>query len=366
MGEVDNSSTPSFDYKIHPSRGDFLLTWFWVGVYLYIMPQQQPKMSDNNKILIFINILLLLVIVCLLFVVFYLPVNKQIHRILRDHTGDFKFTNPILDCEEYSENDSVVFYKTTEKKVAEVGKKYDLTSTSLYFRDLNNGPWTGVGEKELFSPASLLKVPIVMGLYKEAENNPEILEKQVTLTEADINRDTNQNIVFPDALKKGTSYNFSQIAESIIKNSDNAGIGLILQNIPVDYVANVFRAVGVPFQDLNTEMPVRVKEYAGFFRVLFNASYLNREMSEKVLELLSQSAYKDGLVAGVPDGVVVAHKFGERNIEGVKQLHDCGIVYYPGKPYLICIMTRGTDYIKQQSAIADLSRFIYQEVDKNK
>ncbi len=28
---------------------------------------------------------------------------------------------------------------------------------SVYFRDLNNGPWFGINEKEEFSPASLLK-----------------------------------------------------------------------------------------------------------------------------------------------------------------------------------------------------------------
>ncbi|MBP6060950.1 MAG: serine hydrolase [Candidatus Pacebacteria bacterium] len=297
---------------------------------------------------------------------FYLPIDKHIHKILRDNSEEFKFTNPILDCESYADNDTVVFYKPMAAKVEEVKKTYNLDDVSLYFRDLNDGPWTGFGENGTFYPASLLKVPIVMGLYKDAENNPEILQKEVLLTEQDIARDLNQNIVFPDVLKKDTKYTFSEIAESVIKNSDNAGVSLILKNIPSEYVANVFKAVGVPFQDLTTEVPVRVKEYAGFFRVLFNASYLDREMSERMLELLSKSEYKDGLVAGVPEGVVVAHKFGERTIGKIKQLHDCGIVYYPGKPYLICIMTRGTDYTKEQSAIADLSRFIYQEVDQNK
>jgi beta-lactamase class A len=330
------------------------------------MSQHQSKISDNNKILIYINIILIFIVVFLLFAMFYLPIDKHIHKILRDSSEEFKFTNPILDCENFNENDTVVFYKPVADKVEEIKKTYHLSDIALYFRDLNDGPWTGFGENGHFYPASLLKTPIVMALFKYTETNPEILNTKVTLTEADINRDSNQNIIFPDALKKDQTYTFEQIAQSVIKNSDNAGVSLLLKSIPEKYVANVFHAVGAPYQDIGTEVPIRVKEYAGFFRVLFNASYLNREMSEMMLGLLSQSQYKDGLVAGVPEGVVVAHKFGERTIEDVKQLHDCGIVYYPDKPYLICIMTRGQDYLQQQSAIAELSKFIYNEVDKNK
>lgn len=316
-----------------------------------------------NQILVFSNIILIVVVI---FFLFTLSSPRHINKVLRDSSEDFKFTNPILDCENFNENETVIFYKPVANQVETVKNKYGLKNIALYFRDLNNGPWTGVGENGTFYPASLLKTPIVMGLYKYAEKHPEILEKKVLLTEKDINRDENQNIVFPDALKKDTEYTFEQITESVIKNSDNAGVALILQNIPGEYVANVFKAVGVPFQDLVTEVPVRVKEYAGFFRVLFNASYLDRDMSEKMLGLLADSSYKDGLVAGVPEGTVVAHKFGERQIGDIRQLHDCGIVYYPGKPYLLCIMTQGSDFGKEQSAIADLSRFIYQEVDKNK
>jgi hypothetical protein len=43
---------------------------------------------------------------------------------------------------------------------------------------------------------------------------------------------------------------------------------------------------------------------------LFNASYLNRENSEKVLNLLTKTDFKDGLVAGVNDkNIAISHKF---------------------------------------------------------
>jgi beta-lactamase class A len=232
---------------------------------------------------------------------------------------------------------------------------------------LNNGPWVGINEKEVFSPASLLKVPIFMAFLYQAQSDPSILDKKVTIDQSDINSTITQNITFDNPLTAGKEYTLEQVAESMVQKSDNTGVTVLLRNIKTDYIGNVFKSIGVPYQDLTTEVNIRVKDYAGFFRVLFNASYLDREMSEKALEILTHSDYNNGIVVGVPKEVKVAHKFGERNLEGStdNQLHDCGIVYYPGKPYILCIMTRGNDFKNQEKTISEISSYVYDEVDKN-
>jgi len=86
------------------------------------------------------------------------------------------------------------------------------------------------------------------------------------------------------------------------------------------------------------------------------------------LEFLSQVEFKEGIVAGVPRDVVVSHKFGERGTadSNTLQLHDCGIVYYPSNPYLLCVMTRGSDFEKLKEVIKTISATIYREIKKNK
>jgi beta-lactamase class A len=106
-----------------------------------------------------------------------------------------------------------------------------------------------------------------------------------------------------------------------------------------------------------------VQTYESFFRILYNSSYLNRESSDWALELMSQSEFKSGLVAGVPSTVTVAHKFGERIEEKTIQLHDCGIVYYPKHPYLLCVMSQGPSFEFLEASIADISREIYSDID---
>ncbi len=64
-------------------------------------------------------------------------------------------------------------------------------------------------------------------------------------------------------------------------------------------------------------------------------------------------------------GIPVSHKFGEAGTGNVeRQLHDCGIVYFPDHPYLACIMTRGKDTDELKKSIVDISRFIYEKIDE--
>jgi hypothetical protein len=105
-----------------------------------------------------------------------------------------------------------------------------------------------------------------------------------------------------------------------------------------------------------------VKDYGMFFRVLFNASYLSKDSSEKALKLLSESTFTKGLVAGIPSGVSISHKFGERVMGDTRQLHDCGIVYLPKQPYLLCIMTRGKDFDQLAGVISEISKKVYDDV----
>ena len=82
------------------------------------------------------------------------------------------------------------------------------------------------------------------------------------------------------------------------------------------------------------------------------------------MQILSKTSFNKGMVAGLPKGVSISHKFGERGFSdsNIKQLHECGIVYMAGSPYLVCVMTRGTDFDQLSSVIADISGIIYKEV----
>jgi beta-lactamase class A len=166
-----------------------------------------------------------------------------------------------------------------------------------------------------------------------------------------------------------TEYTVQELMRSMIVKSDNLATQTILQHIPSEYVSDVFSHIGVPLEETGADVALSVKEYASFFRVLYNASFLTREYSEQALALLAETDFSYGIEAGLPSDIEVAHKWGVRTStaqgEEAEQLHDCGIVYYPNHPYLLCVMTRGDDTLRQAQLIAEVSRVVHDEVTKS-
>ena len=153
---------------------------------------------------------------------------------------------------------------------------------------------------------------------------------------------------------------------------DPAAYGLLLSTIPAQRLERVFKELNVEYDPQNGENPLSLRAVATFYRVLYNASYLSEEMSEKALRFLSKSTFRDGMASAIPANVEIASKVGKRNIKALGepqeamsiQLHEVGIIYHPQRPFLLAIMVRGTEGNALTLAIRDITRLIYQEVDE--
>ena len=274
----------------------------------------------------------------------------------------FKYSNPLLECDIFNSDMTSKGLLTRMKN--EVEKRFSdkkLVTASMYFRDLNNGPWVGVDEKEMFTPASLMKVPMMMAFYKNLEGNPKLLSKKITYHDVKVMpQDIEDGYVFED----GKEYTIRELMEIMIMNSSNRAAELLLENIDASTIQKVFHDLNIPDPvNGSVEDYMNVSDYSSFFRILYNASYLTKENSENALALLTKTKFREGLIAGLPSDVEVAHKFGERKYlkdgKELKQLHDCGIIYANNRNYILCVMTRGNDWPELKSAIGDVSRIVY-------
>jgi beta-lactamase class A len=283
--------------------------------------------------------------------------------------SNYQFINPLLECDVSS---PLTFHPDLTKLrnrilayVDDQKSQKKLTLASVYYRDLNNGPTFGINETEKFAPASLIKVPLLMSYYKIAESDPAILN--LTLLNKDNYDYSQQNVIPQMTIVPNTSYSISDLIDKMIVYSDNGAYYLLMEHLGSSRLSNTFMDLGLEHivQDIKTnENALQVKEYASFFRILYNSSYLSKSYSEKALKLLSQTQFENGLKGQLPKNITVSHKFGERQYmdTGEKQLHDCGIVYYPQKPYLVCVMTRGYNFDDLAKSISHISGDIFETV----
>ncbi len=135
----------------------------------------------------------------------------------------------------------------------------------------------------------------------------------------------------------------------------------------MNYFNNVYKSLSLNIPENGLKYEISPKDYSLFLRVLFNSTYLSEKNSEKALMILSKAKFADGLVARLPKGIVVAHKFGEYangsdyQIDSV-ELHDCGIIYAPKNPYLLCVMTRGKEIKNLKTTISEISKIVYDQI----
>ncbi len=280
----------------------------------------------------------------------------------------YKLINPLLACNAADASTSTEFRPLETELKGLIQKLTDGSDTivSLYFKELSSGHQTAINENARYAPASLLKVPIMLAFYKVAESHPEVLKRTLTYTgSVDVN--VEENFKPEKFIQPGKTYTVADLIEYMVIYSDNNAMLLLRDAIDDRALSEVFIDLGLTVPTAGDDPDfINVKNYSRFFRVLYHATYLSRESSEKALELLTRDKPFKGIVAGVPEGITVAQKFGERDFtadtggDDKRELHDCGIVYDPGNPYLLCVMTRGkTSFENLSDIIRKISFAVY-------
>lgn len=164
----------------------------------------------------------------------------------------------------------------------------------LYVRNLNNGPWFGINENTLYSPASLMKLPVLMTYLKWIEEDPKIANKKVIFH--DTNSGSLQYFQPSTRMIEGKEYSVRELLEEMIVYSDNQSMHILLDAVPGEFYTKVSKDLGITVPGVRTpEDFLSVKDVATFFRILYNASYLDRDTSEYALSMLSRATFHEGL-----------------------------------------------------------------------
>lgn len=297
-------------------------------------------------------------------------------RSVREVSADYKFIEPLLFTQT-PEASAFPKYRplknSLERYIAKTVTESTASDVSIYFRNLTTSQWIGINHTEQFSPASMLKVVTLIATLREAQTNPGILKSTAFIRGEDGKLPENIQKYYPpeDPVVVGQTYTVDELLQSLIVDSDNIANNALYEIIGAENVDKTYRDLELPTLESGADN-YTPQQYSHLFRTIYNGTYLSKDLSEKVLELLSKTKFDKGLVAGVPEGTTVSHKFGVRNIletgskptdePSARELHDCGIIYYPDNPYFLCVMTRGQDFPDLEGVIRDISKITWDEI----
>lgn len=307
---------------------------------------------------------------------FYLHNIFDVHtfRNFRDTDSGYKFIAPLLFVsidEEQAFPKYRVLKTSIQDYVTKVKEEGQVEQISVHFRNLNTGQWVGVNAEERYAPGSMFKVATLIAALEYIQNDPSLLSLRAHIGGV-LSEDETQKVYPPKTpVLPGNTYTVEELLRLMIQESDNVANVAVTSFAGEERIQEVYEELElIPVKDVPEE-GYTAQEYSRLYRTLYNSTYLSRAYSEYALSLLASSSFTQGIRAGVPSEVGVAHKFGVRtNVAtttsglAIHELHDCGIVYYPEQPYFVCVMTRGTDFPVLEEVIKKASSVVWEEVDR--
>ncbi len=235
---------------------------------------------------------------------------------------------------------------------------------SFYFEYLFTGSNIRAGDNNKLVGASLMKIPVVMDLYKTTEQGKLNLDDMVPVASLDNTAGTDEEFGNQRSLRAGQKISLRDAAKTALVESDNTAAFTIFEATK-DKLPEFDQAINN--LDVETQVGetnqvkyalISARSYTSLLKCLYFSCFLAPNDSQDILNQLTHSEDSNRIRAGVPKGVPVASKIG--SFSNITQ-SDCGIVYAANRRYTLCIML-DEDSKTADTHIKELSKMVYDYV----
>lgn len=265
-------------------------------------------------------------------------------------------------------NDVIINFNELRSKLRELVSGQD-SKIGLYFEYLPTGIHIGINDREGFRRASLIKLPTVMRVYRL--NKEGKLKKSDELTIEKDQLDSDYGKLWKRG--EGTKITIEEAVKFALVESDNTAFNVLRDKIAQidgrelgnnNGILTVYDYLDIP-RDIETDnLNISARNFSSILKSLFFSAYLDYEDSNEILEIMATpTTLFNMLDSGVPESIKVADKFAV-NKEGEKGslvTSDCGIVFVPQRPYVICVMINDQPETAANK-ISEISKIVYDYV----
>lgn len=216
----------------------------------------------------------------------------------------------------------------------------------LYVYDLKNDKYAALNADTLFPTASIVKIPILIGIMDKIRKGELDYHQRVTYTDS-LYYKYGDDIL--SAFKNGATIELSKVMMLSLTISDNCA-SLWLQGLAggSTRINQLLDSLGFTQTRDNSRTPDREanramygwgqttpREMAFLMRRLVRGEIFNKDASDKMLRLLSRPYWDEVAIARIPAGVFVADK------NGALDQNRNEILFVNAKhPYILSIFTR--------------------------
>jgi beta-lactamase class A len=289
--------------------------------------------------------------------------EMKLEDLPRVGPAEFSSTEPVTDGVPDQDRERV------EKVLGEARQKIEDYPgvAGVYVRDLDGGYGYGVRPDEQFFSASIIKVPVMVAVYRKVEQGELGFSQQVEIKEEDWAAGAGW-LQWEEA---GTRQTVGDLLILMMTQSDNVATNALVRRVGgADHVNEVARSLGAEdtllYQKVSSErgaVPAldnrtTPRDMAAMLQKIADGEAASEKSCGYMIDLMHMNELDWWLDAGLPVGVDAANKAGWL----YKVYDDVGIVEYQDHRYVVAILSKhGTAAVDEgQVLIEDLSRTVWE------
>ena len=252
---------------------------------------------------------------------------------------------------------------TLENNLKALNSKYPSVKPSVLVWSIDDHSYVNINANTIYPCASIIKLPVLIQLYKSIEAEQFGVNDSMFLTEY-YRSSGSGNLQYAQA---GNQYTIFQLASMMIQDSDNTATNMLMSKIgSMNDINAALKNWGIKHTRVRTWLPdLTGNNYTtaeDMAQMLYNVtddnnSFLNVNSQCDIINIMGKVKNVNLIKAGLPPNVDFIHKTGDIG----KMLGDAGVVYMPsGERYIVVILAhRPHNDVNGKLYIQEASRMIY-------
>ncbi len=289
-------------------------------------------------------------------IVFYHIVNSYFSNI-----QDINYSSKYSKTKElsYYSIDDYEWQKLCER-LREISDLYS-GKVGIYLKDLKTNKVWEYNADRLFRSASLIKLPIMVGVMDAIKRKEASLDEELVITSKE-RMDGSGSLKWA---RDGTRITLLEAIYRMITESDNTATKLVIDRFGFEYFNNYFRQIGLAYTNITIEgmslTSGRVarenyttpREMGLLLEKIYKKELVSEDMSEMMLDILKRNKSHSRIRKGIPVSWQVGHKTGLLR----KSCSDVGIVFSPKGDYILAVLLDGVpSYRSGKDFIAKIAK----------
>ena len=250
---------------------------------------------------------------------------------------------------------------------------------AVYFRTLDGKAQWSVRADDVFHAASTMKIPVMIELFHQVQ------EGKVKLTDTLLIKNEFHSIVdgSPYTLNasddsegelykgEGQKRTLRELCELMITVSSNLATNLLIEKLGVENIRAEVHMLGADGMNVKREVEdgkafekglnntTTARGLGILLQAIAEGTAVDAASSNEMVAILQWQKFNEGIPAGLPKGIPVAHKTGE-----ITKIHHDAAIVFAKRPFILIILVRGLAEKRDSAALmADISKSLYEAVE---